>query len=236
MRFRLDRIKRGVGAYLLRPGDNGDGYPAYVRAAKEAGFDVNDWIEKELGWIPARPVLEDLVFPLLRPDSTVCEVGIGTGRWARQIATHIPNGRLALVDRSSWVVEFCRGYFSNTPQVDVHLCDGASLPFRESSWADLVFSQGMIITLKLGHIMLYLHEFARVLKPGGSAVLDFIDPETPEGWAFLEREYRVSHDVFAFHTQSSIAKCLSAAGFEVSHFRNVGKSTYVVARIEKNGG
>ena len=214
--------------------DDGDGFPAYVRSAERVRMDVNDWIEANLGWVPALPVLEELVFPLLTDTSSVCEVGVGTGRWSRHILTKIPHGKMLLVDKSEWITDFLTDYFRGERNVHVVRGDGFSVPGSESEWADIVFSQGMFITLKLGHILTYLRSFARALKPRGAAIFDFIDPETPGGWSFLMRESERAHDVFTYHTARSVEKCAHNAGFCVTDTRVVGKSTYMTLR--KAGG
>lgn len=219
---------------LFAASDNGDGFPAYVRSAERARMDVNDWIEANLGWVPALPVLQELVFPLLNESSNVCEVGVGTGRWSRHIIKKIPHGKMILIDRSEWITEFLTDYFRGERNVHAVHGDGVSLNGVELGWADLVFSQGMFITLKLGHIVTYLRSFARALKPGGAAVFDFIDPETPGGWEFLMRESERAHDVFTYHTARSVEMCAQNAGFCVREIRLVGKSTYMIVR--KGGG
>jgi ubiquinone/menaquinone biosynthesis C-methylase UbiE len=223
-------VNRLLDRAFVRIADTGDGFPAYVAAATRAGVDVNDWIERELGWMPALPILEQLVFPLLSADCVVCEVGVGTGRWSRHIAPRIPNGELVLVDKSQWIVNFLSDYFRGRPSVRAVLCDGASLPFDRDQWMDVVFSQGLFITLRLGHIYRYLREFARELKPGGFAVFDFIDPATTEGWAFMERESAAAYDSFSYNSSDAVAKCCAAAGLEVIRSCNIGKSTYFVTR------
>lgn len=223
-------VNRLLDRAFVRVADTGDGFPAYHAAARRVGVDVNDWIERELGWMPALPILEQLVFPLLSSDFVVCEVGVGTGRWSRHIAPRIPNGELVLVDKSQWIVNFLTDYFRGHSNVRAVVCDGASLPFDKNEWMDMVFSQGLFITLKLGHIHRYLLDFARALKIGGYAVFDFIDPGTEEGWAFMEREYAAAYDVFTYNSRAAVAKCCNAAGLEVLRSREIGKSTYFVTR------
>lgn len=200
-----------------------------MKAAREARVDVNDWIESNLGWVQARPILEQLAFPYLKPASAICELGVGTGRWSRHLLASVPDGELVLVDRSKWVVDFVGDYFRASPNVEALKCDGFSLPFEREEWCDLVFSQGMFVTLKLGHMLLYLRHIARTLKPGGRAVFDFIDPGTEEGWAFLERESPGSPHVFAYHRLETVTRCCEAAGLVVETAKPVGKSMFVVA-------
>jgi SAM-dependent methyltransferase len=215
--------------------DNGDGFPAYLMNARKAGVDVNDWIESNLGWMPARPILESLVFPYLRENSIVCEVGVGTGRWSRHLAERIPEGRLILVDQSRWVTSFLRDYFKSNHRVTVLEGDGLTLPLDTAGWADVIFSQGLFITLKLGHVRQYLECFFAALKPGGVAIFDFIDPDTPGGWEFLGAQYRISPTTFSYHTLGAIVACATAAGFSVEWTSIAGKSTYVAVRKARPG-
>jgi SAM-dependent methyltransferase len=227
MRFSLIRK---ISSTFLHPFDNGDGFPAYVERARQEGIDVNDWIEKNLQWMPALPILEALVFPFVKPDSVICEVGVGTGRWSRHLLERIPRGRLVLVDRSPWIVKFVRGYFNDCHQVSVWSGNGRTLPIQNTGWADLVFSQGLFITLKLGQVLTYLEEFQKALKPDGIAVFDFIDAQTPGGFQFLRKEHQRAADTFSYHSLGSITDCCAAAGLTHEGTAIVGKSTYVVVR------
>jgi len=137
---------------------------------------------------------------------------------------------LVLVDKSPWVVGFLREYFRSASNVEVSLCSGSNLPFANTGWADVIFSQGMFITLKLGHAYLYLREFSRALKPGGVAIFDFIDPETAAGWEFLEREASRAPDIFAYHALSCVSRAAALAGLAPMQAVVIGKSTYMVLR------
>src|SRR5437763_13890095 len=99
-------IARRVG-YEVRPwrvDPKAEGFIGYVEQARKAGLDVNDWQEQVLGWVPAVPQLERVVFPHLRPDSVVVELGPGTGRFSRHLAARLTQGELRLVDPSPYVV------------------------------------------------------------------------------------------------------------------------------------
>src|SRR6266540_7395865 len=207
-----------------------EGFPGYLEAAQRLGVDVNDYEDTKLGWAPALPQLEATTFAHLRPDANVCEVGPGTGRFSRLIAERLPRGELHLVDHSPWMVRFLQAYFRNAQQVRVHLGDGHSLPFERNGWLDMVFVAGTMIALKLGTIRLYALDFARVLKPAGVLIFDYIDPTTPEGWAHLEREGAGLPDVYTYHAAQVIDRLLSAAGFARLERQQLGKSTFVTAR------
>jgi ubiquinone/menaquinone biosynthesis C-methylase UbiE len=206
-----------------------EGFPGYVEAARRLGMDVNEYEEARLGWYPAQPLLEATTFPYLRADSVVCEIGPGTGRFSRWMVPRLPEGQLHLVDHSPWMVRFLATYFQDQPRVRVHLGDGQSLPFAQSGWMDLVFVAGTIVALKLGTIDLYAREFARVLKPGGVVVFDYIDPTTIEGWTHLQTEGHRLADVYTYHAPEIINRVFADAGFEESARQQFGKSTYFTA-------
>jgi SAM-dependent methyltransferase len=207
-----------------------EGFPGYLDAATRLGMDVNDYEETRLGWQPAQELLEATTFAHLQSDSIVCEVGPGTGRFSRLILDRIPDGQLHLVDHSAWMVRFLGRYFESKPNVRVYLGDGQSLPFAEDAWVDIVFIAGTIIALKLGTIQRYAVDCARVLKPGGLLIFDYIDPTTTEGWQHLHTEGRRLPDVYTYHSPEVIDRVVAEAGFEDFQRHQLGKSTYLSAR------
>src|ERR1700694_1275796 len=238
MRTVRDIIAAGAGV-ALRPfgfevrdrilSEKPEGFPGYVEAARRLGLDVNDYEETQLGWFPAQDLLEATTFGHLRADSVVCEIGPGTGRFSRFIVPRIPGGQLHLVDHSTWMVRFLETYFRGQPQVRGHLGDGQSLPFSQGGWMDMVFVAGTIVALKLGTIHLYAREFARVLKPGGVVVFDYIDPTTAEGWAHLQTEGHRLAGVYTYHAPEIIDRVFADAGFEGFERQQFAKSTYFTA-------
>jgi SAM-dependent methyltransferase len=225
-------LARSFGYRLVpwRADDKSEGFEGYVTEAREAGMDVNDWEEHALGWVPALGVLERIVFPTFQSDWRVVEIGPGTGRYSRYFAARLKDsGRLDLVDHSPWLVAFLQDYFRQCPNVRVSLNDGFILPFADSGWADLVFSAGTLVALKLGTIELYAREFARVLKPGGRVIFDYIDPETLAGWSHLTSQSPFLRSVYTYHAASAIDKVFSSAGFGIDDRVQDGKSTYLIA-------
>jgi SAM-dependent methyltransferase len=133
------------------------------------------------------------------------------------------------------MTRFLQSYFSGCSQVHVHLGDGVSLPMPRAGWVDLVFVAGTVIALKLGTIRLYAVEFARVLKPGGWLVFDYIDPLRTEGWEHLHTDGARLPDVYTYHAGEVIDRVLHEAGFGPIERRQFGKSTYVTARRDLEG-
>lgn len=226
-------VARGLGYRLTpwRADEKSEGFEGYVRQAQQAGMDVNDWQEHALGWVPALGVLERIVFPAFQSNWQVIEIGPGTGRYSRFLVQRLqPGGQLYLVDHSPWLVAFLTDYFKRCPNVSVTLNDGFVLPFARTNWADLVFSAGTLIALKLGAIELYAREFARVLKPGGRVIFDYIDPETPEGWNHLTSQTPFLRSVYTYHAASAIDKVFRSCGFRIDRRVQDGKSTYLIAQ------
>jgi ubiquinone/menaquinone biosynthesis C-methylase UbiE len=207
-----------------------EGFPGYLEAAQRLGMDVNEYEEAHLGWAPALSQLEATTFAHVRPDSKVCEVGPGTGRFSRLLAARLPEGELHLVDHSPWMVRFLHDYFRDDSHVRVHLGDGHSLPFDRNGWLDVVFTAGTVIALKLGTIRLYAVDCARALKADGVLIFDYIDPTTPEGWAHLHSDGARLPDVYAYHAPEVIDRVLAETGFARIERQQLGKSTYVTAR------
>jgi SAM-dependent methyltransferase len=230
--FGASRVLGPLG-YELRDrvlSERPEGFAGYLEAATARGMDVNDYEEQHLGWRLPRPTLDDVVFPYLRADSRVCEIGPGTGRWSRHILARIPDGELHLVDPSPWMVRFLARYFGASANVSAHLNDGQSLPFERQAWLDLIFSANTFVELKLGVIYLYARAMAQALKPAGYAVVDYVDPTTAEGWQHLTTQPAEMAAVYTFHAHEVIDAVFTAAGLKVERRYQVGKSTFVVAR------
>jgi ubiquinone/menaquinone biosynthesis C-methylase UbiE len=192
-------------------------------------MDVNDY-ESNPGWRLPQPTLDEIVFPYLGLDAIVCEIGPGTGRWSRHIVERVPYGELHLVDASPWMVRFLRSYFRQLPNVQAHLSNGQSLPFERNGWMDMIFSANTLVELKLGVISLYAQHFARVLKPGGYVVVDYVDPTTDEGWRHLQTQGAEMAHVYTFHATEVIDRVFASAGVPIERRHQVGKSTFVIAR------
>jgi SAM-dependent methyltransferase len=230
--FGASRVLGPLG-YELRDrvlSERPEGFSSYLEAAVRAGMDVNDYEEQRLGWRLPRPTLDEVAYPFLRADSTVCEIGPGTGRWSRHILEQIPRGELHLVDPSPWIVRFLAGYFGGAPNVHAYVNDGQSLPFGREGWLDLVFSANTFVELKLGVIWLYVRDFARALKSGGYVVVDYVDPTTTEGWQHLANQPGDMAPVYTFHASEVIDRVFQSAGLAIERRQQVGKSTFVVAR------
>ena len=228
----VSRALRPLG-YELRDrvlSERPEGFPAYLADAQAARMDVNDYEEQRLGWRPPLPTLEATIFPFLREDSKVCEIGPGTGRYTRHILQRIPRGEMHLVDLSPWMVRFLTDYFGGDTRVRAVANDGLSLPFDVDAWLDVIFVAATLVSTKLGVVYLYAREFARTLKPGGILAFDYVDPTTEYGWKYLHTQAPSLAGVFAFHSGPVINRVFEEAGFDILSRHPEGKATFVVMR------
>lgn len=199
-------------------------YKDFLAEADRLGMDVNDYLEKNIGWGEVLSLVNRSVSPFLQEDSIVLELGAGTGRWSREILKKIPYGQLHLVDYSSWFVQFQADYFKDDPRVVIHQTNGISLPIDECHWADVCCSYGTFIMLKLGNVYRYAKEFRRVLKPGGHFVVEYMDIESPEGWEWMLSQSNGEHEAgcFVYYTPAIMKRVFAEAGLEVIRDDHVG--------------
>lgn len=101
---------------------------------------------------------------------TTLEIACGKGRHAAQVVGKCE--RLYLVDTSIDALQSTRERFKDFPHVSVHLSeDGETLPFLSDASITAVFSYDAMVHFELLTMAAYLGEIARVLKPGGRALL-----------------------------------------------------------------
>jgi len=186
-------------------------------------------LKKKEHWPDPLPILRNVVYPYLKKDSTVCEVGVGTGRFSKHIIKRITKGKIYLIDKNLWVVSFLTGYFKPSPRIKIILNDGRSLSGVPKSGVDLVFSNGMFIELGLAYLYLYSLQFYKVLKRGGYCVLNYLDISIPDGWVHLKK-FAKKLGYSAYFTPNVVDKIFTSAGFEIVGRHYFNKSVYLIAR------
>jgi ubiquinone/menaquinone biosynthesis C-methylase UbiE len=137
----------------------------------------------------------------LQPGQQVLDVGCGTGSLTRMIATH-PSGQPGLevigIDAAARMIDVAKKRARHTPNVTFDIVMAESLPYAPHSFDRAVsslFFHHVDHAAKLASI----NEMARVLKPGGKAlVLDVDIPTSPFGklcawsgyWLFNQPEIK----------------------------------------------
>jgi SAM-dependent methyltransferase len=116
-----------------------------------------------------RVLATSLIDPYARLGATILEIGPGHGRWTEYLAPRA--GKLILVDLSPQCLEYCGKRFQGLNQIECRLTDGSNLPADLSNSIDLVWSFDCFVHIRAADMRGYLREIARVLVPGGKAVI-----------------------------------------------------------------
>ncbi len=116
-----------------------------------------------------RGLIETFILPFVDGDTAVMEIAPGHGRWSETIVPRAK--RSVLVDLSANCISFCKNKFTDHDNVKYFVTDGASLPPDENGSVDLVFSYDAFVHMEPHVIDSYLSHAARVLRPGGKAVI-----------------------------------------------------------------
>jgi SAM-dependent methyltransferase len=129
-----------------------------------------EWNESP-GWKQA--VIDDVLARWIPAGAVVLEIGPGAGRWSEALAARA--SRLVLVDVSERPLELCRERFRDDTSIQYILSSGSDLPGLEAGSIDAVWSFDVFVHLAPCDQAAYLEEIARVLVPGGVAVLHHSD-------------------------------------------------------------
>jgi SAM-dependent methyltransferase len=120
-----------------------------------------------------RALIEDVLCRWIATGSVVMEIGPGAGRWSEVLLERA--SRLILVDVSERPLELCRQRFSAAANVEYVLSSGSDLPGVATGSIDAVWSFDVFVHVAPRDQAAYLDEIARVLAPGGVAVIHHAD-------------------------------------------------------------
>jgi SAM-dependent methyltransferase/GT2 family glycosyltransferase len=118
--------------------------------------------------------------PFFPRGGTLLEIGPGHGRWSRWLVERA--GLLVLCDVSPNCLDACRGRLAGMGRFRGHLSHAADLPADLTGAVDAVWSYDCFVHIAPAECERYLAEIARVLRPGGVAVIHHADRRT----GFLE--------------------------------------------------
>lgn len=150
-------------------GDQWDGQ------ARHCGIDYGVW----KAGIMAR------YLPLLPRGGTILEIGPGHGRWSDLLIDHA--GLLVLCDISPNCLDACRQRLMGRGRLRTHLAEGADLPSDLSGSVDAVWSYDCLVHVAPEQTARYVSEVARVLRPGGVAILHHGNNRRPAMFAWASR-------------------------------------------------
>jgi len=105
----------------------------------------------------------------LQPGETVLDVGCGPGYLALEMAKQVgSSGRVIAIDTSEPMLDIARSRCAGLKQVELSLANAAALPCENASIDVAAAVQVYLFTADLDAVV---RELARVLRPGGRAVI-----------------------------------------------------------------
>jgi len=156
---------------------------------------------------------------VLKGDERVLDVATGTGRMARPVAKRLIGGRIVGVDQALAMLDVGHQHQDPIPAYDQSAGAADALPFKSNAF-DRAF-----VSFSLHHFgnpAGVVAEVLRVLKNSGRfVVLDPIIEEAKDSVdialeAKINQVFRRTHgDSFRFHTESSIQRLLTKAGYRI---------------------
>lgn len=126
-----------------------------------------------------------------RPARSVVELGCGHGRWTAFLLDEADE--VLGIDVAERCVEHCRRRFADRPEASFALGDGLRLPMVDDASCDLAFSFDSLVHADAVALQSYVEELARVLAPGGTALLHHsnLGAHPLERWRALRRSDRI---------------------------------------------
>jgi ubiquinone/menaquinone biosynthesis C-methylase UbiE len=118
-------------------------------------------------------LVDEILLPRVPSGGTVLEIGPGGGRWSVILAERAD--RLILVDVSPRVLEVARERLVDAPQVSYVRAAGSDLPGVEDGTVNAIWSFDVFVHVAPVDQAAYLDEMARVLSPGGVALIHHAD-------------------------------------------------------------
>ncbi|HEV3093393.1 MAG TPA: class I SAM-dependent methyltransferase [Solirubrobacteraceae bacterium] len=118
-------------------------------------------------------LIDDVLARWIPHDRAVLEIGPGAGRWSQALMERASS--LILVDVSERPLELCRSRFQDAENLEFVLSSGADIPGIADGSIDAVWSFDVFVHIAPLDQASYLSEIARVLTPGGVAVIHHSD-------------------------------------------------------------
>jgi SAM-dependent methyltransferase len=157
--------------------------PAHLRWRENSAVDNRrrwsgyDWSGGGEEWNASpewkQALIDDVLARWVPVGTSALEIGPGAGRWSQALAARA--SRLVLVDVSERPLELCRERFNGDTRILYILSSGSDLPGVEDGSIDAVWSFDVFVHVAPRDQAAYLEEIARVLAPGGTAVVHHSD-------------------------------------------------------------
>lgn len=193
-------IQRKLFEFLvyLSGGTVAQGWEQYAQAyeGSEGEHLGDEWNEPDvLGVdVPAEQIvsyLDERVFgPFLGTCEVLLEIGPGGGRLTEVLLPKCQ--RLIAADTAPSMLKLLRERFAGSSNIDYVLLDGRGLSSIPDASVDAAVSYDVFVHLQHWDIFNYLSELARVLRPGGKAVIHHANTFSDLGWKRFLRDLPIS--------------------------------------------
>jgi len=155
-----------------------------------------------------------------RQSDVIIDIGGGTGRIAKFLANKVKS--ITVIDPSQKMIELCKKHSG----FSCVLGEGENLPFENNS-IDKVILVDAFHHIK-GQVKA-IQEITRVLKRGGSAIIEEFNSST-FGGKFIEITENVFGFGSVFYKPSELEKLFLEYGFEVKIIDSGKKNYYIIAQ------
>jgi SAM-dependent methyltransferase len=135
-------------------------------------YNTHDWSTRGDEWTPSEEwkqgLIQEFMIPNVPEGGTVVEIGPGGGRWTEILQRRA--ARLIVTDVSENSIAFCRDRFRECANVDYLVGDGRTVAVPDGT-IDSIWSYDVFVHVNPVDARGYFFEFARILKPGGKAII-----------------------------------------------------------------
>ncbi len=132
----------------------------------QGGDEWNDTDEPEQ-W--KATLVDEVLLSNIGDARAILEIGPGAGRWSEVLRPRAE--RLVLVDVTERALELTKKRLGDDAKVEYVLTDGAAFPDVEDASIDFAWSFDVFVHIAPLDVASYVAEVARVLRPGGTAVI-----------------------------------------------------------------
>lgn len=204
-----------------------------------------DWTQQGEEWTASpewkTSLIDAVLEPVMAGSDTILEIGPGAGRWTQALQERAKH--LILVDITDITLELCRERLGDPANVSYVRSDGTTLREVSSASVDGIWSFDAFVHIAPLDIAGYLHEIARVLAPGGVAVIHHTGRRERRGWrspmsaalfANLARESGLAVER-QFDSWANGRFSVGLHGDALSQLRHPGEAASSAARRSGNG-
>lgn len=143
-----------------------------------------DWSAQGEHWAHSpewkQSIVDYILLPNVPEGGVVLEIGPGAGRWTTYLADRAQ--RLLVVDLTSECIDLCKERFHDRTNIEYFVNDGKDLGFIEDASVDRIWSWDVFVHINQQGVRGYVEQFARILRPGGCAVLHHSAKGVNFGW------------------------------------------------------